>query len=211
MDTAVTRANSYALQSVSPDPNAVYVPRIRVVNAATAPAAATITVYYVVGSDYNDFQAEISGGSGDSTPGRGVPVTITSSPGTVPVSGSLTVTPGSSTTVAGTTAAKINAAATTNATLVKSTAGRVYGYHLANTTATWRYLKLYNKTTAPVPGTDTPVAQVAIPPNGAVTVDLAVPYAGTSAGIGYAITAAPADLDATAVAAGDVVGYLLFA
>lgn len=95
-------------------------------------------------------------------------------------------------------------AATTNSTLVKATSGTIGAILLANTTASWKYFKLYSKATAPTVGTDTPVMVIPIPPNG--TREIITP-AGirVSTGIGYGITGAVANADTTAVALGDVV------
>lgn len=112
--------------------------------------------------------------------------------------------------IGGVSISKVNTAATTNATLVKSTAGRLYGVTLTNTTAALKYVKLFNKTSAPVPGTDTPVLVVAVPPNGVVSQEWTNPVTFAS-GIGYAVVGGPTDLDATAlVAANEVVGALLY-
>lgn len=105
---------------------------------------------------------------------------------------------------------KVVAAATTNAVAVKASAGRVYGWTLSNTSASWRFVKLFNKATAPVPGTDTPVEVIAIPPGDHIDV-ITVFGVSYSAGIGIAITGAYADSDTTAVAVGDVIGSLLYA
>lgn len=105
---------------------------------------------------------------------------------------------------------KIISAASTNATLVKSSAGRVYGWQLTNTSASTRYFKIYNKASAPTVGTDVPTDIIAIPAGANVDVlgPIGVAYA---TGIGFAITAAPADSDTTAVAANDVIGSLFYA
>lgn len=55
--------------------------------------------------------------------------------------------------------------ASTNATVVKASAGQVYGWALGNTNASPRYLKLYNKASAPTVGTDTPTQTIIIPGN----------------------------------------------
>lgn len=110
----------------------------------------------------------------------------------------------------GLTNARVHAAATTNATSVKGTAGQLYAFHLCSGTANNKYLKLYNKATAPTVGTDTPVATITIPGNGCApefTTTLGVVY-GT--GLAYAITGAETDADTTAVAAGDVDGFLAY-
>lgn len=105
--------------------------------------------------------------------------------------------------------AHIVSAATTNATIVKASAGRVLGWSLANTTAAWKYVKLHNQTTAPTAGAGV-VRTIAIPPNGSREMNMGGGIAFTT-GIGLTITNAAADNDATAVAVGDVVGDLFFA
>jgi hypothetical protein len=99
-----------------------------------------------------------------------------------------------------------SAAATTNATSAKGAAGTVYSIDCINTSAAVKYLKLYNKASAPVVGTDTPVLTIALPPSNVVKT---LPFHNGmyfSAGIAYALTGAAADADTTALAAGDVVG-----
>jgi hypothetical protein len=92
---------------------------------------------------------------------------------------------------------------------VKSTAARVYGYHLSNTTAAWKFVRLYNMTTAPTVGTSVPALIIPIAPNMTAVVDRSAPIAFTT-GLSYSITGAGTDLDATAVALGDVVGHILY-
>lgn len=108
------------------------------------------------------------------------------------------------------TTAKINAAASTNATSVKATAGRLLGYSLSNTTAAFKYVRLYNLATAPTVGTSVPVLVLPVPPNSHITGSFPVGLA-FSTGIAYSITGASADLDNTAVAALDVLGGLFYA
>lgn len=101
-------------------------------------------------------------------------------------------------------------AASTNATSAKASAGRVVGYQLTNTTASAKFFKLYNKASAPTVGTDTPVATIGIPPNGTVSLAPAGGL-GFATGIAFAITGASATSDTTAVAVGDVTGFLAYA
>lgn len=97
------------------------------------------------------------------------------------------------------------AAAGLNATLVKATAGRVYKITGYNAATTLRYLKLYNKATAPAPGTDTPVVTLALPPSAAFDFDFGLLGQFFSAGIGYGLTTGNPDADIGALTAGDVV------
>lgn len=104
--------------------------------------------------------------------------------------------------------AHIVSAATTNATIVKASAGRVLGWALGNTTAAWRYVKLHNQTTLPTAGSGV-VRTISIPPGGLAQQNLPGGIAFTT-GIGLTIVTGSADADATAVALGDVVGELFF-
>lgn len=106
--------------------------------------------------------------------------------------------------------AKLASAASTNATSVKASAGRVVGYSLTNTTAAFKYVRLYNKATAPTVGTDSPVLVIGLPPNSTTACNQEGGI-GFATGIAYAITGAVADLDATVTAANDVVGGLFYA
>jgi hypothetical protein len=100
-----------------------------------------------------------------------------------------------------------SSAATTNATSAKASAGNVHQIIAMNTTAAVKYLKLYNKASAPTVGTDTPVLTIPLEvSNRLVQINLADGGLYFSTGIAYALTGAAADADATALAAGDVVG-----
>lgn len=103
--------------------------------------------------------------------------------------------------------AKILAAASTNATLIKASAGRVFGWQLTNTTAAVKVVRLYNLTVAPTVGTSVPAYVIVIPANGTVTASFPVGIAHAT-GISYSITNAIADLDATVTAANDVLGAI---
>jgi hypothetical protein len=99
-----------------------------------------------------------------------------------------------------------SSAATTNATSITANPCDVYHITAMNTTASVKYLKLYNKKAAPVVGTDVPVMTIALPPSNALTnvpIDLGLYF---NLGLAFALTGAAADADTTALAAGDVVG-----
>lgn len=104
---------------------------------------------------------------------------------------------------ASTTARLLSSAATTNATSVKASAGDLFKIVGNNTTATKRYLKLYNKASAPTVGTDTPVLTLPLPGSAAFDISITAGYY-FSTGIAFAITGAAADADTTAVVAGDI-------
>lgn len=105
---------------------------------------------------------------------------------------------------------KLISAASTNGAAVKASAGRVYGWQFSNTTASYKYVKLYNLAVAPTVGTSVPVETLAIPPNGAIQYVSAIGIFHAT-GIAIAVTGGPADTDATAVAANDVIGGLYYA
>jgi hypothetical protein len=105
--------------------------------------------------------------------------------------------------------AHIVSAASANPTVVKAGAGRVLGWCLANTTASFRYVKLHNQTAAPTAGTGV-VRTIALPPNDTVTFTLEGGIA-FATGIGLTIVTGAADTDNTAVGLNDVVGDLFFA
>lgn len=108
------------------------------------------------------------------------------------------------------TIAKVLSAASTNATVVKASAGRLIGYHLSNTNAAFRYVKLYNVAAAPTAGAGTIVGIIALPPNSTVSVSHPGGI-GFATGISYTMVTGAADTDAIAVGANDIVGHLVFA
>ena len=109
----------------------------------------------------------------------------------------------------GASGAHIVSAATVNATIVKASAGRVVGWNLSNTTASWVYVKLHNLATLPTAGAAV-ARSIGIPPNGSREFSMGGGIAFTT-GIGLTTVTGSADADATAVAAGAIVGDLFFA
>lgn len=109
-------------------------------------------------------------------------------------------------TVPNATSRIVSAAASTNATSAKASAGKVHNIVGWNAAAALRYLKLYNKASAPTVGTDTPVLTIPLQ-NGALF-NIQFPNGGMyfSTGIAYALTVNAADSDATALTAADVLG-----
>lgn len=116
--------------------------------------------------------------------------------GTVSVSGTVTANPATGTTY------NVVTAATTNAAVVKATAGSIYELSIANLTASTIYVKFYNKATAPTVGTDVPVLTIPV----ATGATLMQPFGEVgkrfAAGIGIAVTGAAAATDTTVIAAG---------
>ena len=110
-------------------------------------------------------------------------------------------------TAGGWTPSKTISAASTNSTNVKGSAGQVGFIAAFNNNAEERFLKLYDKATAPTVGTDTPVLTLMIP--GATTgagLALSIPAGiAFASGIGFGLTTGIADADTGAVAASEIV------
>jgi hypothetical protein len=98
----------------------------------------------------------------------------------------------------------------TNATSVKASAGRVLGFTLTNTTASFKYVAMFDKATAPTVGTDVPKYKFGLPPN-STSIKTLEGGIGYSVGIAFAITGGLTDLDATNTAVNDVIGAFCFA
>jgi hypothetical protein len=106
----------------------------------------------------------------------------------------------------GATPYKLISAASTNATNLKNGPGQIYSIAAFNINAAVRYLKLYNKASAPTVGTDTPVHVFAIPGSttgGGFTLSIPVGMEFTT-GISFAITTGITDADTGAVAASEL-------
>lgn len=115
--------------------------------------------------------------------------------------------------VNGTTPYKLISLATTNANVVKATPGNLYSIVAIGLTSVVRYLKLYNKASAPTVGTDVPVMTIPIPAN-TQGAGIAIPFSmgvNFPLGIALAITTGSADNNNVAVAAGDVIINLTYA
>lgn len=100
---------------------------------------------------------------------------------------------------------RILATADTNAAIIKASAGQVFGIEIGNTAAYGVFVKLFNKATLPSAAADTPVMIVHVPAGGRAEVNrpAGVEFA---TGIGVVAVKGSADLDATVLVAGDIVG-----
>ena len=139
----------------------------------------------------------------------GVPFNPLTVSGNVTVSGTVTVNEQAVTT-GGCMVSRVATASTTNATSVKATVGQLYGWYVYNSNVAVRYLKLYNKSTAPTVGTDTPAMVLPIPPGSGA--NLGCDGAGISfpSGIAYATTTGVADSDTGVIVANDLVINLFY-
>lgn len=109
-------------------------------------------------------------------------------------------------TSGGATPFRLISAASTNATSVKGSAGQVYAVWATNVNAAARYLKFYNKASAPTVGTDTPVFVCGLPGNaagagGSIAIPPGIEF---TTGIAIALTTGIADSSTGAVAADEI-------
>ena len=86
--------------------------------------------------------------------------------------------------------------------VVKAAAGQIYNLHCANINAAVRYLKLYDKATAPT-AADTPIMTIPLPAGGVPVIfisDHGIPF---SNGIAYRAVTGIADNDNTGASASE--------
>lgn len=101
---------------------------------------------------------------------------------------------------------KLTSAASNNATSVKASAGYLHSIFASNINASIRYLKLYNKASAPSPAADNAllVAVIPLPANG---LPVAIQYGDHplefTTGIAFALVTGASDTDNTSVAANE--------
>lgn len=107
---------------------------------------------------------------------------------------------------------KLVSAASTNATSISTSPNTgLVAYYLSNSNGTsFRYVKFYNKASAPTVGTDTPVMTIAIPPLGAANAYFPPGVFNFTTGLAFAITGAAADSDTTIVSANEVIVNLSY-
>ena len=104
-----------------------------------------------------------------------------------------------------------SSAATNNATSAKASAGNLFTVSVVNTNAAARYLKFYNKASAPAPGTDNALLMwvLQVPAStvngGLATLDFGARPLYFSTGIAWAMVTGAGDTDNTAVGAGDLI------
>lgn len=109
------------------------------------------------------------------------------------------------TTAGGSTLFHVISAASNNATSLKGSAGHLYGGSVSNTNAAARFVKFYNKASAPAPATDNALIlwTIQVPAN--ATVLFVAPEGGVfGTGIGFAAVANMSDTDNTSIGAGDL-------
>lgn len=143
--------------------------------------------------------------SGAASPPSGQPQKLRlDASGNLKMSGSVSPVPvstGSTTSVS----RIVSAAASTNATSAKASAGTLMHIIGHNAAAAVRYVKIYDKASAPTVGTDTPVLTFAVPATTAFALDFPFGFR-LGTGIAYALTTGSADADTGALTAGDILG-----
>jgi hypothetical protein len=101
---------------------------------------------------------------------------------------------------------KVNSAATTNITLFRAGPTNLFELTVTNKSAAVVYVKLYDKATAPVLASDVPVLTIPVGITAATVPPVSMSFGDLGKsfplGLGYAITGAVTDTDATAVATG---------
>ena len=102
-----------------------------------------------------------------------------------------------------------SAAASTNATSGGVGPSALCFVSAYNAAASVRYLKLYDKATAPVVGTDVPVMTIAIQATSQLLMNLGENRLLFRNGLAFALTTGAPDADTGAVTAGDVLGLNL--
>ncbi len=108
------------------------------------------------------------------------------------------------------TAVALNSPATPAVQSLKGTAGRLIGYHLANSNAATRYLKVFN-VAAPTLGTTPAVLDIPIPPNNNPTRFTLEGGIGFSTAITVAITSARGLTNNSTITLDDVTGFAVYA
>ena len=106
--------------------------------------------------------------------------------------------------------ATVVSANTNNATVVKAAPGLLYGWSVNNINAAVRYLKFYNKASAPAPADDAEMLVVAVPAASGQTVMFPVPLEFT-VGISWALVTGIAANDNTSVSASEHVVTVFYA
>lgn len=104
---------------------------------------------------------------------------------------------------------KVISTADNNAALVQAGPSVLAGLCLYNAAVTARYVKIYDKATAPAPASDAALvkAELVIPPGGALQI---FPGLSVILGLGIAITGGSALADNTSISAADVIGTVFY-
>lgn len=155
----------------------------------------------ILGKDGSNFQPSMDAA------GRAGYVTLTDGTNSVSLVGSANVpVAAQAAATGGATPYKYlaTAAADQDSTVVKASAGTLYALTFSAVAASLRYLKIYDKATAPT-SADTPKHTLPVPASAGASVSLPLPSCGEAYanGIAFRMTTGVADNDAAAVTASD--------
>jgi hypothetical protein len=203
--TAAKNVGASRVSTQVPNDRKLYKLLMRFRNVAVA-TATSIVIQRVLVIDNYEQRVQVSTGEGDQIGAKSLGVNVLNAPTVIPA-----VTSAANSGV--TLNHKLISAANTNPTLVVAGTHRLLGGSVSNMSAAVKFLKFYNKVTAPTVGTDTPMQTIALQPNTTYSLmELMSCAVGAlfGVGIGYGITGLAADSDTTAVAAGDVIINILY-
>jgi hypothetical protein len=199
-----------------PEADVPMVLQIRALNGTVAPASSTTLTVGFVGIEHFDATVVSIGRQLGPAMSNGVAITnpVTLATGTNSIGNIGTVATVTAVTNTGTPAVPatpyfVNSAASTNGALILTGTSGLQAFWASNIGASAAFVKLFNKATAPVVGTDVPEMIIPVPAAvGGVpgVVEISPGFNGYRfpLGLGIAITGGSADSDTTAVAAGQV-------
>lgn len=187
-----------------------------ILNTATSAAAATVSsgaqgIFQVSTPGFSRIRitalAAVTGAAvitAVATEGNSMIAVDTALPAGSAVIGAVTISgvPFVNSTPVAATAYSAVTAASTNAGVVKASAGNLFELSISNPTATAINVKLYNKASAPTVGTDVPVVTIPVPAGGSVTREFGALGKRFTTGIAIAATAGPLATDVAAAVAG---------
>jgi hypothetical protein len=103
----------------------------------------------------------------------------------------------------------VSGGGTVNTTNAKASAGKLRRLHFTNRSGVERWLKFWDKSTQPVPATDTSTLRLMyrLPPGGSLNLDVDVSFL---SGIGVGVVANPETNDASFIGGWEVVGMVYF-
>lgn len=198
------------VSSQSPDDARMYKLLIRLRNTAAPASSTTVTFQRMLLWVSQEMRVEVTSGRGDLNAQKGLAANITNATLAVTTTPASNSVPVGGVSALATSSAALSASRLTGAAAsgnAKTSAGRLFGWTLLNTNAATRFLQIYAKASAPVPGTDTPALTIALAGAGRSDEvnEIGVYFA---SGVGWAVTTDAAG--ATAGAAADIVGSLIY-
>jgi hypothetical protein len=93
--------------------------------------------------------------------------------------------------------------------LIKGGRTQLHGYFFYNNAVTVRYVKIYDKNTAPVLASDTPLMTIPVPAQGGANIEF-IGGVILELGLGIACTTGVADNDVAAPSANDLITNILY-